>query len=300
MFETVEFESENATLRGRLYPALSGQPSPIVVMAHGFSATITMVTDRYAEVFQEAGLTVLLYDHRNFGASDGEPRRAINPWLQARGYRDAITFAASLTGVGNGAIGLWGDSFSAPVTLVVASVDQRVTAVVAQVPATGTAPAPADPDGSIFEALRETLLHGDIAGDPGDSKGPLPVVSSDQAGTPSLLTPIQAYRWFIDYGGRFGTGWENSATRVIPKTSAPFHAGLAAPHVRCPTLMQVATFDEMPGAVPAVARGVFAALGGPKELAEIDGGHFGLLHYPSQLFDEASSAQRDFLLRHLA
>jgi len=37
----------------------------------------------------------------------------------------------------------------------------------------------------------------------------------------------------------------------------------------------------------------------PKELLEIDGGHFGLLHYPSALFDQATGAQRDFLLRSL-
>jgi alpha-beta hydrolase superfamily lysophospholipase len=28
-----------------------------------------MTADRYAEVFASAGLVVLLYDHRNFGAS---------------------------------------------------------------------------------------------------------------------------------------------------------------------------------------------------------------------------------------
>jgi hypothetical protein len=56
----------------------------------------------------------------------------------------------------------------------------------------------------------------------------------------------------------------------------------------------------MERANPAVARGVYDKLGGPKELAEIDGGHFGLLHHPSQWFDDASAAQRDFLLEALA
>ena len=66
-------------------------------MAPGFSATISgMVADRYAEVFSNADYFVLLYDHRNFGQSDGEPRQEINEWIQARGYRDAITFVMSL------------------------------------------------------------------------------------------------------------------------------------------------------------------------------------------------------------
>ena len=55
----------------------------------------------------------------------------------------------------------------------------------------------------------------------------------------------------------------------------------------------------MPGANPAVSRQAFDAVPGPKELLEIAGGHFGLLHYPSALFDHASTVQRDFLVRQL-
>ena len=34
-----------------------------------------------------------LYDNRNLGATDGEPRQEIDPWAQVRDYRDAITYA---------------------------------------------------------------------------------------------------------------------------------------------------------------------------------------------------------------
>ena len=40
-------------------------------------------------------LAVLLFDHRGFGASGGEPRHEINPWSQARGYRDALNLVHS-------------------------------------------------------------------------------------------------------------------------------------------------------------------------------------------------------------
>lgn len=299
MYELVEFESEGALLRGRLYRPLRAGAVPLVVMTHGFSATITMTADRFAEVLHEAGFAVLLYDHRNFGASDGEPRFEINAWLQARGYRDAVTFACSLPDVDSSRIALWGDSMSAGVALVVAGFDARVAAVVAQVPATGRQPAPPDPDGALYRALCDTVRDGDITGGPDTTVGPLPVVSPDQIHAPSLLTPIQAYRWFIEYGGRFGTRWENRATLVTPKTPAPFHAGLVASQIRCPILMHVSPGDEMAGANPAVARSVFDAVAAEKELVEIDGGHFGLLHYPSDLFDEVSKAQREFLLRVL-
>lgn len=82
-------------------------------------------------------------------------------------------------------------------------------------------------------------------------------------------------------------------------TPAPFHAGLAAPFITCPALFQIAPGDEMRGADPEVARGIFDLLAGHGELQEIDGGHFGLLFYPGELFDVVSGAQRDFLIRHL-
>jgi uncharacterized protein len=296
MFETVEFESQGAQLRGRLYRPVARESVPVVVMAHGFSATITMTANRYADVFCEAGLGVLLYDHRNFGASGGEPRHQINPWLQGRGYRDAITYAASVPGVDGDRIALWGDSLSAAVALVVAGVDSRVAAVVAQVPATGRETAPADPEGGLYNTLRHTLLRGDISGGPQETIGPLPVVSADQINSPSLLQPIQSYRWFMEYGVRSGSGWENNATLVTPRTAVPFHAGIVASHIRCPILVHFSPVDEMAGANPTVARAVYDASRGPKEFLEVGGGHFGLLYYPSRWFDDASAAHRDFFL----
>lgn len=74
MTEPVEFPSEGAVLRGLVFRPDVGTPPPVVIMAHGTSATIRMVADDYAEVFRRNGLAVPLYDHRNLGSSDGEPR----------------------------------------------------------------------------------------------------------------------------------------------------------------------------------------------------------------------------------
>lgn len=296
MFTDAGFVSEGVMLRGRLYRNEgSREPQPAVVMTHGFSATITMVADRFAEVFAEAGFVVLLYDHVGFGISDGEPRQVINPWAQARGYRDALSYLRTVNGVDPGRMAVWGDSLSGGEALVVAAVDERVAAVVIQVPVCGPREAPEDRDGALFAALRRTLLDGDITGSGGTSVGPLPVVSVDQLGTPSLLTPITAFRWFIEYGGRHGTGWENVATLVTPDTPAPLHPGLCSRHLRIPSLWMLAPTDEMPVANPDVARRVYESASGDKQLFEIDGGHFGLLHWPSELFELAATVQRDFL-----
>ena len=297
MFRNVEFQSEGATLRGRLY-ANTNSPSSVVVMAHGISATITMVADRYAEALHDAGATVLLYDHRNFGLSDGEPRQEFNPWVQARGFRDAVTYVSSLPEIDKSRIVLWGDSVSAGQTLVVGAVDARVKAIIAQVPACGPTPPPADPDGALFAALKRTFEEGNIKGSPETTAAPIPVVSLDQTATPSLLKPASAYRWFTEYGGHPGTAWENKIIRVTPKTPAPFHPGLCAPHINVPVLALISPEDEIAGANPAVARAAYDSIPAKKkELVEIAGGHFGLLYHPSDLFNKACRAQRDFLAR---
>ena len=163
-----------------------------------------MTADKYAEVICTAGLAVLLYDHRGFGSSSGEPRNQLNNWSQARGYRDAISYGAILEGIDPGRIALWGDSLSGGVAFSVAGIDGRVAALVVQVPAFGAQPPPPDADGALYSALRETILSGVIEPSIEDVQGPMPVVSDDQVRRPSALQPLTAYRWFIEYGGQLG------------------------------------------------------------------------------------------------
>jgi fermentation-respiration switch protein FrsA (DUF1100 family) len=195
MYRIVEFLSEGSTLRGRLYfhtDALKQQP--IVIMAHGFSATIVgMVADKYAETFFEASFAVLLYDHRNFGISDGEPRQQINRWIQARGYRDAINYVVTLPEIDKDRIAIWGDSMSGAEVIVVGALDERDRAVIAQAPACGTELPPDDPDDQLFESIKEIFLHGNVNGTSDETTGPLPVVSFDQMNNPSLLPPLTAF-----------------------------------------------------------------------------------------------------------
>jgi uncharacterized protein len=80
---------------------------PVVVMAHGFSAVKEMYLDRFAEAFSQRGIAALVYDNRNFGASDGEPRQEIDPWQQVRDYRHAITWVTDRAEIDPNRIGVW-------------------------------------------------------------------------------------------------------------------------------------------------------------------------------------------------
>ena len=299
MYRSIEFQSEGATIRGRLYS--TGSKSPVIIMTHGYSATIEgMVADRYAEVFHKAGVTVLLYDHRNFGISDGEPRQQVNRWTQARGYCDAIDFIFTLPEIDNTKVAIWGDSMSGGESIVVAAIDHRVKVVIAQVPACGNVLPPADNDSNLFNNIKETFQNGDITGSPETTVGPMPVVSFDQDTITSMLKPISAYRWFIEYGGRYNTKWKNNVTHVEPDVPVKLNPVLCIPHIKAALFMVIASEDEMVNANSGIARHAYDIAPQPKKMLEVDGGHFGIIHYPSALFDKVSSAQVDFLRSHFA
>ncbi len=296
MYHDVEFWSEDAVLRGRHYRDAKS-PRATIVMTHGTSATITMAIDRYAQAIFEAGFDVLLYDHRNFGHSGGLPRQEINPWVQLRGYRDAVAYLRAAHQPGP--IALWGDSYSGGLALVAGALIKDTSAIVAQIPVCGAT----QPDGvaaaSAFDKLRALFETGDISGEADDIVGPMPVVSLDQINAPSLLTPPQAFQWFLEYGGRHGSGWENRATRVIPKTPVPCSPLVTAPHLNMPVLMINGRNDEMIHCNPELQDAVFDLIPGPKEKLAIEGGHFGLLWEDTRTFSNAVTAQVNFLKRVL-
>jgi uncharacterized protein len=82
-----------------LYPA-AGQGSatadtaatvPLIVMAHGLSGTRRDRLGAFAERFAATGIAALVFDHRGFGDSDGEPD-LFEPARQLEDWRAALAF----------------------------------------------------------------------------------------------------------------------------------------------------------------------------------------------------------------
>ena len=129
----VAFDSEGRTLRGWLFVPDGAAPVPGVVMTAGFAGVKEgFLGHPYHEVLAEAGIATLLYDHANCGESDGEPRQELDPVIQQRGYRDAITFLAGHDHIDADRLGIWGTSYSGGHVLGVAAHDRRVRCVVSQ------------------------------------------------------------------------------------------------------------------------------------------------------------------------
>jgi alpha/beta superfamily hydrolase len=115
--------------------ALSSFTQCAIIMTHGFSALKEMGLDEYAKIFCRDGqFYVLVYDHRTFGSSDGEPPCDINPFKQIDDYSYVIDYLENLFNK-QISIGIWGTSFSGGHVFVVgANEKQRIKCTVSQVP----------------------------------------------------------------------------------------------------------------------------------------------------------------------
>jgi hypothetical protein len=289
-------------LRGWLYlPAHRDGRVPGVVMAHGFSATKEMGLDRYAEVFAAAGLAVLVYDHRNLGASDGEPRQLINPWAQARDYRHALTWLADRPEVDAARLALWGSSFSGGEVIVVGALDERVRAVVANVPFASLG-AGDEPSPERLAAMGAALLDESGSG-PADSDeeplGPLRVVSEPgvESTDPVFLGQPESTEWFLAQRELGGTRWENRVLlRAFPGDPVRFDPSVCLPFLDPPLLMVVASEDRVADTAATLA--AYERAREPKQLELIEGHHF--VPYDGDAFERAATLERDFIVAVLS
>jgi pimeloyl-ACP methyl ester carboxylesterase len=296
-YKDIEFLSNEIILRGRLYPSAHSQLSPFIVMAHGTSANITMGINNYASKFQEAGFNVLLYDHEGMGLSDGEPLM-MNPWVQARGYKNACKYIKSISHLHNNKIFLWGESFSGMLVLVVGALIKNISGIIAVTPSCGIDIINFKNKLIDFKKLKDIFSLGNLDNYETDVIGPIPVVSLDQKKLPSLLKPKEAYNWFIASSKSSEIKWKNKITRVIPKTEVPFSSQLTAPFIKVPTLIITGKNDEIEQANPIVQKNVYDNISSPKELIEIDGGHFGCLYPESAIFLDNLNNKLNFLNKY--
>jgi len=109
----IEFVSQGDTVRGWfLTPDEAEAPFPAIAMAGGWCYVKELVQPHYARFFVDAGFAVLLFDYRNFGASDGARRQHIDPTMQIEDYRNAISYLEVQEDVDPVRIGVWGLSYS--------------------------------------------------------------------------------------------------------------------------------------------------------------------------------------------
>ncbi|PPQ34957.1 alpha/beta hydrolase [Rhodopila globiformis] len=294
----ISFKTEDGTiLRGWHYlPDSRAGKVPTIVMAHGFSAVKEMYLDRFAETFAAAGLGAVVFDNRNFGASDGEPRQEIDPWQQVRDYRDAITYAQSLPETDADRIGVWGSSYSGGHVLVLGAIDRRVKCVVAQVPlASGHDNARRLIRSDYFAGLQAAFDEDRRARMAGKPPAMLPVVAEDPTAPSALPTP-DSWAWFSETGRTRAPSWRNEVTlrsvEMFTEYEPGSYVGFISP---TPLMMVVALGDVL--TVADLALAAYERALEPKRLVALPGGHFDA--YVKD-FDASAKPAAAWFVQHLA
>ncbi|NIR31126.1 MAG: alpha/beta hydrolase [Gammaproteobacteria bacterium] len=299
MRRDIEFKTEDGVmLRGWHY--LSEQhpgQAPTIVMAHGFSALKENYLDKYAEDFVTAGLGTLVFDNRNFGASDGEPRQEIDPWQQVRDYRDAITFACTLPEVDENRIGVWGSSYSGGHVLVLGAIDRRIKCVASQVPLiSGHRNARRLIRADMIAAVQNMFVEDRKVRYAGKMPAMIPVVSEDPASEPCALPTPDSWEWFTETAKLRAPAWRNEVTLRSVEMFMEYEPGSYIEYISpTPLLMIVAASDHL--TVFDEALSAYSRALEPKKLALLEGGHFDA--YVKD-FEAAAGAAREWFVAHLA
>ena len=294
-YERVEFESEGATLRGRLYrPAEATTDAPAIVMAHGFGALAIWLTDLAVDLAQ-AGFAVLLFDHRNFGDSDGGPRFSFDTLLQIRGYRDAISFLEKQPGIDKQKIAAWGESASSLVVQFIGVFDERVRAVIAHTPVCGNSTMKFDESPEKFEWARQNWSTLDLSTVPTRELA-VRFCRLHEGEGPVVVEGGAAVSYATRMRKKYATDWSNQIFILQRKLEAQFNEQrLPAKYLKVPTLFVIATDDEVPLCELATNSQCFDLIEAPKQLVEVKGGHFGLIYQGSEPYRQAVDADIKFL-----
>jgi uncharacterized protein len=294
--EQVAFALAGIALAGYLYRPAAQPPGklPCVVMAHGFSGTMDRLFG-YAERFAQAGMAVLVFDYRNFGASGGQPRQLIDIPGQQADWRAAIGFARQHPALDPQRIALWGSSLGGAHAVTIAAADPALAAVVAQVPWLGDG---RPPGRKLRHALRLNSLKLTVAAvrdaiRARQGRPPLLVPVLGEPGTTAMFTDPKA-REALAAKGTEGTLWRNQFAPRIVFSLARYEPAAVIDRLTMPLLVCLGDQDQdipVDWAQAVVARA-------PKgQVRRYPGSHFELYYGP--LYEQVVADQLQFLTAHL-
>ena len=287
----VNFLSRGTRCAAWLYMPSGVKRPPVVVMAHGFAAEKAFGLAAFAERFVAAGMAAFVFDYRNFGDSDGEPRNLVSPRRHIADWRSAIDFVRQLPEIDSDRMALWGSSFSGGHVIAAAAKDRAVTAVVSQVPfVDGLATAGTMGVSFIMRAtvrgLRDLFRMVTF-------RAPYTVPVVGRPDEFAVMNTPDAMEGFLAICPADST-WKIECPARILLSVTMYRPIRRAARVSCPLLFVAAKKDSL---IPVAAVRKTAARAPRAELVELDIGHFEI--YAGRPFEEAAKRETEFLVRHL-
>jgi len=287
-----DFLSRGLRCSGWLYLPDGAQKPPVIVMAHGMAAQKDFGLQSYAEYFVAKGMAAYVFDYRNFGASEGEPRNLVNPWRHLADWEAAITHVRGLTEVNPDRLALWGTSFSGGHVMVTAAKVKGIRAVVAQVPfVDGISSAMQFPLSylvqGVFHGMKDvySLIR---------KRTPHIVPAVAAPGVFALMNTPECMKGYLDLVPE-DTTWKNEVPARITLMITSYRPVRYARRIPCPVLLVYAKQDSLIPyqAVEKMGRAIPRA-----ELLGLAAGHFDV--YTGKLFAQVVEKQADFFSRHLS
>ncbi|HEV7769233.1 MAG TPA: alpha/beta fold hydrolase [Solirubrobacterales bacterium] len=281
--EDTRFDSGGDACAAWLYrPTGETGTTPIVVMAHGLTGTRRDGLGPFAERFAAAGLAALVFDHRGFGDSGGEPD-LFEPRRQRQDWRAAIAFARSLPEIDPERVATFGSSMGGGNALAAAGADPRIAAAISQVPfldiVTQSHRSPPRVTARMLLAAA-TDRHLPAVGQP-DEAAPINAPAAE-AGWRHVVASGEDSRWRNRVSSRWLLG-------------RPFRPARHAAALHCPWLVCVGEADRVARPGPAIAAARRAPLGELRTYPGVD--HFDIYDGPGH--EAVVADQLDFLSRHL-
>ena len=266
-------------------------PHPVVVLVHGGGATHEMKLDQYEAAFSAAGLAVLAFDYRHFGASDGAPRQLMSVRRQLADVDAALEYVRAHPDLDGSRVALWGTSFGASHVVTAASRHPELAAAVVQCPVLqGRAPALASGVGNIVG------LTGPIVSDALRAITRRPRRYVRIVGRPGEVAFVNLPGAFVGWHSVMPEGFEfdNRVAAAAALSMLPYDAAAKAGKIACPLLVCVSDNETLMD--PAIA--VRTAARAPRGVAiHYPADHFEVYHPP--LLEQLLGDQIEFFRTHL-
>ncbi len=274
-----------------LYRPPGGGPAPLLVMAHGLGAVRTMRLDAYAERFSAAGHACLVFDYRNFGDSEGQPRQLLDIGMQLADWAAAVGYARTLAGIDHDRIGLWGTSFGGGHVIATAARLPGIAAAVAQCPFTDGIASARTLNPLITARITARALRDVVAAWLG--KPPVMVPTVGRPGEVALMNAPDAYSGYLKLVPE-GVQLPNEVAARIALRIMTYRPGRLTAKIPCPILFCVCETDSVAPAVPTLR---YAAKAPRGEVRMYPEGHFAI--YVDDAFERVVADQIAFLDKHL-
>jgi fermentation-respiration switch protein FrsA (DUF1100 family) len=283
--EPISFKSDGNRLAGHLYrppQAASGESTPGIVMTGPVSSVKEQTLPHYAERFADAGYTVLTFDPRGFGESEGEPRFHYDPWQIVSDYVNAAAYLMTRDEVDPQQVAVVGVCMGGGYALATAARERRLAACVSIAGGYdigGTFQRVMGAEGLAAYMRLANELH-DRQRRSGEFQY-IPTVAKELSDdVPVAIMPLpEAYSYYQRTSRDHAPTWSAKTTAASLEPYLTFNAISQAPLV-APTPLLIVHGTTDVALLPELAQAAYDAAVGPKELIWIE------THNHIELYDQ--------------